>query len=211
MTAQAPIIGIVRHRLTTDGDGVTTLVAFHTCTLHCNYCLNPQSLVMPESYPLYTPQKLYDETAIDNIYFLATGGGITFGGGEPCLRSDFIVQFHEICGPQWNLSIETALNVPQQHIEHLLPVIHHWIIDIKDMNPDIYHNYTGKNNDRVVENLKFLANNRLQEHCIVRVPLIPEYNTADDCNRNIAQLKALGFTHFDQFTYKTSIDKATSS
>ena len=32
MTAQAPIIGIVRHRLTTDGDGVTTLVAFHTCS-----------------------------------------------------------------------------------------------------------------------------------------------------------------------------------
>ena len=211
MTAQAPIIGIVRHRLTTDGDGVTTLVAFHTCTLQCNYCLNPQSLVMPESYPVYTPQKLYDEVVIDNIYFLATGGGITFGGGEPCLRSDFIVQFHEICGPQWNLSIETALNVPQRHIEQLLPVIHHWIIDIKDMNPDIYHNYTGKNNDRVVENLKFLANNRLQEHCIVRVPLIPGYNTADDCNRSIAQLKALGFTHFNQFTYKTSIDKATSS
>ena len=211
MTAQAPIIGIVRHRLTTDGDGVTTLVAFHTCTLQCNYCLNPQSLVKPEIYPVYTPQKLYDEVAIDNIYFLATGGGITFGGGEPCLRSDFIVQFHEICGPQWNLSIETALNVPQRHIEHLMPVIHRWIIDIKDMNPDIYHNYTGKNNDRVVENLKFLANNRLQEHCIVRVPLIPGYNTADDCNRSIAQLKALGFTHFDQFTYKTSIDKATSS
>ena len=211
MTAQAPIIGIVRHRLTTDGDGVTTLVAFHTCTLQCNYCLNPQSLVKPENYPVYTPQKRYDEVAIDNIYFLATGGGITFGGGEPCLRSDFIVQFHEICGPQWNLSIETALNVPQRHIEHLMPVIHRWIIDIKDMNPDIYHNYTGKNNDRVVENLKFLANNRLQEHCIVRVPLIPGYNTADDCNRSIAQLKALGFTHFDQFTYKTSIDKATSS
>ena len=211
MTAQAPIIGIVRHRLTTDGDGVTTLVAFHTCTLQCNYCLNPQSLVKPEIYPVYTPQRLYDEVAIDNIYFLATGGGITFGGGEPCLRSDFIVQFHEICGPQWNLSIETALNVPQRHIEHLMPVIHRWIIDIKDMNPDIYHNYTGKNNDRVVENLKFLANNRLQEHCIVRVPLIPGYNTADDCNRSIAQLKALGFTHFDQFTYKTSIDKATSS
>ena len=27
----APIIGIVRHRLATDGKGVTTLVAFHSC------------------------------------------------------------------------------------------------------------------------------------------------------------------------------------
>ena len=38
------IIGIARHRLSTDGDGVTTLVAFHGCPLHCHYCLNPQSL-----------------------------------------------------------------------------------------------------------------------------------------------------------------------
>ena len=40
----ARIIGIARHRLSTDGDGVTTLVAFHGCLLRCRYCLNPQSL-----------------------------------------------------------------------------------------------------------------------------------------------------------------------
>lgn len=28
------------------------------------------------------PQELYEEVRIDNLYFLATGGGITFGGGE---------------------------------------------------------------------------------------------------------------------------------
>ena len=40
----ARIIGIARHRLSTDGDGVTTLVAFHGCPLHCRYCLNPPLL-----------------------------------------------------------------------------------------------------------------------------------------------------------------------
>ncbi len=29
------IIGVARHRLSTDGDGVTTLVAFHGCPLCC--------------------------------------------------------------------------------------------------------------------------------------------------------------------------------
>ena len=33
----ARIIGIARHRLSTDGDGVTTLVAFHGCPLRCRY------------------------------------------------------------------------------------------------------------------------------------------------------------------------------
>ena len=40
---RAKVIGVVRHRLLTDGDGVTTLVAFHNCPLRCKYCLNPQA------------------------------------------------------------------------------------------------------------------------------------------------------------------------
>ena len=202
MTAQAPIIGIVRHRLTTDGDGVTTLVAFHTCTLRCKFCLNPQSLEKPEDFPIYTPQRLYDEVSIDNIYFLATGGGITFGGGEPCLRSDFITQFRDLCGDQWNLSIETALNVPQHHIERLVPIINHWIIDIKDMNPLIYEQYTEKDNKLVLNNLQLILKHNLQERVTLRIPLIPGFNTADDCNRSQAALQDMGFTRFDRFTYR---------
>ena len=33
------VIGISRHRLGTDGKGVTTLVALHGCPLRCKYCL----------------------------------------------------------------------------------------------------------------------------------------------------------------------------
>ena len=39
----APFIGIKRHKLNTDGNGVTTLVGFHGCPLNCKYCLNPQT------------------------------------------------------------------------------------------------------------------------------------------------------------------------
>ena len=39
-----PVIGVSRHRLGTDGNGVTTLVAFHGCKLRCKYCLNPEAI-----------------------------------------------------------------------------------------------------------------------------------------------------------------------
>lgn len=39
---EAPILGFGRHRIGIDGKGVTTLVAFYGCTLHCLYCLNLQ-------------------------------------------------------------------------------------------------------------------------------------------------------------------------
>ena len=196
------IIGIARHRLSTDGDGVTTLVAFHGCPLHCHYCLNPQSLGDGSRYGKYSPEELYAETRIDELYFMATNGGVTFGGGEPCLRPRFILEFRELCGPEWQLNLETSLNVPAANIEALLPVVNTLIIDIKDMNPDIYRRYTGESNDLVLENLRLLAAAGRQHDCIVRIPLIPGYNTDSDREASRQALEALGFSRFDLFTYQ---------
>ena len=56
MSNLVPILGVNRHRLLIDGEGVTTLVAFHGCPLHCKYCLNPQSLSDDFDFPLYSCQ-----------------------------------------------------------------------------------------------------------------------------------------------------------
>ncbi len=198
---RAKIIGIARHRLSTDGDGVTTLVAFHGCPLRCRYCLNPQSLGDDKSFRDYSPDELYAETSVDELYFIATGGGVTFGGGEPCMRQQFIREFRNLCGEAWRLNLETSLNVPSASIEALLPVVNTLIIDIKDMNPDIYRSYTGRSNDRVIDNLRLIADAGRQHDCIVRLPLIPNHNDDFDREASRATLEALGFTRFDLFTY----------
>ena len=203
MNDNAHIIGICRHRLTTDGEGVTTLVAFHGCPLRCKYCLNPQSLVKPERFPSYDALSLYNETRIDALYFIATGGGVTFGGGEPCLHADIITQFRNLCGKEWSLSLETSLNVAPQQFASLIPIIDHFIIDIKDMNPDIYQRYTGRDNKNVITNLQQLIDNNRQDDAIIRIPLIPQFNTTADQEKSKAQLKAMGFKQFDTFTYST--------
>ncbi len=199
---RAKIIGISRHRLSTDGDGVTTLVAFHGCPLRCRYCLNPQSLGDSDRFKEYTPRSLYDEVRIDELYFIATNGGVTFGGGEPALRPDFIRRFRELCGPSWRLTLETSLNVPQENIEALLPVIDSWIIDIKDLDADIYRQYTGKDNLRVLSNLRLIAEAGRQKDCMIRLPLIPNYNTVTDCEESRKAFSSLGYSKFDLFTYQ---------
>ena len=199
----APLIGISRHRLTTDGEGVTTLVAFHGCPLRCKYCLNPQSLHSEGIGKHYDCMQLYEEVRLDELYFLATHGGITFGGGEPCLQSDFIYEFRQLCGQEWQLSVESSLNVPQENIEKLLPVIDYYIIDIKDINNDIYQQYTGKENEKVLNNLHYLIEHGKNEQIIVRTPIIPVYNSESDVDNSIRLLKEMGITQFDRFTYKT--------
>ena len=200
---RVPIIGVVRHRLAVDGQGVTTLVAFHGCTLRCRYCLNAQCLRVDGFSRAITPAELFNEVMIDNLYFLATGGGITFGGGEPAIRSEFIDAFCRMVPPEWHITIETAMNVNRYHLERLLPHVHQYIIDVKDVNPDIYRRYTGQDNKRVLDNLQWLlGHDGMTERIVVRVPHIPDYNTNDDVSRTREYLTALGITHIDEFTYK---------
>ena len=197
----APFIAVNRHRLATDGEGVTTLVAFHGCPLRCRYCLNPQCLQVNGMWRRLTPGELYSEVEIDDLYFIATGGGICFGGGEPLLYPDFIKTFSKLMNPEWKLTVETSLNVPPENIKTIAALVQMWYIDIKDFSPTIYNAYTGKDNTQVIRNLVWLAANGYADKVILRLPLIPDYNTEEDRLLSQQRLEALGFAHFDKFTY----------
>ena len=202
---KARIADISRHRLS-DGKGITTLVAFQGCLLHCRYCLNPDAMDFIWDAPVFTCMSLYETVKIDDLYFKATGGGITFGGSEPLLCSSFIREFKDICGIDWRLNVETSLNVSQKHLERLLDVVDYYIIDIKDMDTDRYSQYTGKDNRRVMDNLRFLLEHGKSDYILVRVPLIPHYNTITDVENNVRILKDMGVSHFDRLTYQVQAE-----
>ena len=202
MPHEAPLIGICRHRLTVDGAGVTTLVAFHGCPLHCKYCLNSQCLSPDGVWRVMTAADIMAKLQKDDLYFRATGGGVCFGGGEPLLRSDMLVELSRQMPHEWAVTIETSLNVPLQRVEAVAPFVSQWIIDIKDMNPDIYQSYTGIGNLRVRENLLWLAAHVSPEAVLIRLPLIPHYNTPADVSLSRQKLEASGFTHFDELEYQ---------
>lgn len=198
------LIGLSRHRIGVDGAGVTTLVAFHGCPLRCKYCLNPKALRSDGVWKRFTLEELYNHVKQDDLYFRATGGGVTFGGGEPLISCKEILHFHKICrdnGHKWKINIETSLNVPQIFVEVLEGVVDHWIVDIKDMNPDIYRAYTGEDNAQVITNLRHLLGN--QAKITARVPLIPTFNTKSDIENSIAILQQIGVENIDRLTYIT--------
>lgn len=200
---KTPLIGICRHRLTTDGEGVTTLVAFHGCPLRCKYCLNQQCLRADGVWKRMDALDILNETMSDDLYYRATRGGIVFGGGEPLLRSEEIVSFCKLRPEEWRINIETSLNVERRHLEAVAPFIHHYYIDVKDMNPTIYRSYTSIDNRRVAENLQWLASHVSPSIVTIRLPHIPGYNNETDRAKSLQSLKALGFRDFDCFEYIT--------
>ena len=199
----APIVTCTRLRMQTDGRGVTTLVCFYGCPLRCKWCINPFSFDPDTKHTFVTAKALYDRVKTDAIYFLATGGGVTFGGGEPLLYPDFLREFRQICGPNWHLCAETSLNVPWENVQAAAQCIDVFYIDCKDTNPEIYLRYTGKENRSMLENLKSLLKLVGPERIVVRLPLIPDFNTEADRQSSQLLLRKVGIQQFDLFTYRT--------
>ena len=201
MSGAVKIIGIRRHRLATDGEGVTTLACFWGCPLRCRYCLNPYCLDEGFEGELLTPQALYERVKIDDLYFRATDGGVTFGGGEPLLQISFLCEFRALCGKDWRLYAESSLNVPFSAVEAAAEIFDGFIVDVKDTNPDIYRRYTGRDNAQMLKNLAWLVDAVGTQNVLVRLPLIPCFNTDTDRQRSRALLESIGVTRFDLFDY----------
>lgn len=200
---RAPILGVERLRIQTDGDGITTLVGFYRCPLRCKYCLNQKCHDKPRIYDYLAAEQVYMKVAIDNIYFQSSGGGVTFGGGEPLLYPEYIADFKKYSNPRWRINVETSLNVRLANLKQIIPIVSSFIVDIKDLNPIIYKEYTGTTNQLLIRNLEYLSTIGLQDRVLIRLPLIKGYNTIEDQNNSEAYLRVLGYTKFDRFEYKT--------
>ena len=197
---KAEIMGINRHRMGTDGKGISTLITFYGCPLNCKYCLNPQCKSESTPCTYIEPNDLVNLLMVDDIYFKSTGGGIVFGGGEPLLNAEYIKEVCDLVPTKWKIRIETSLNVKCDKIELLLPYIDQWIIDIKDSNTEIYKNYTGVDNLKVYDNVLRLSHKTGKEKLLIRIPKIPNYNTEKDIQESVKLYSNLG--NIDIFNYK---------
>lgn len=197
---KAEIMGINRHRMGTDGKGISTLITFYGCPLNCKYCLNPQCKSESTPCTYIEPNDLVNLLMVDDIYFKSTGGGIVFGGGEPLLNAEYIKEVCDLVPLQWKIRIETSLNVKWDKIELLIPYIDQWIIDIKDSNTEIYKNYTGVDNLKVYDNVLRLSHKTGKEKLLIRIPKIPNYNTEKNIQESVKLYSNLG--NIDVFKYR---------
>ena len=202
-----PLLSLSRLRMGTDGVGVTTLVAGAGCPLRCRWCINKKLLREAPAEEI-TAEELLARVRIDDLYFRATGGGVTFGGGESLLHAAFLRRFRALCPAEWRICAETSLAVPEEQLRLSLGAVDEYIADCKDMDAEIYRRYTGGDAARMKDNLRLLLESVGPERVLVRVPLIPEYNTEADRGRSVRELRAMGVTRLDLFDYVKRAEEA---
>lgn len=197
-------IGISRLRMVTDGEGLTTLIGGAGCPLQCKYCLNPQCHGQVDKS--YTVEELFDEVRRDALYFEATGGGVTFGGGEPLLQAGFIREFADFVrnnGHNWRFSVETSLAVEWTKVVLLVGLTDEWIVDLKDADEWTYLAYTGMSGKLARDNLSRLAA-ICPEKIHVRIPLIPGFNSENSLEISHDFVRRLGVGRVEIFKYSVN-------
>ena len=119
--------------------------------------------------------EVYDFIAEDKDYYDATGGGVTFSGGEPLLQVEFLEQLAKMCTENSiGVYVDTAANVPFDRIEKLIPYTSKFLIDLKANCEEDYKKYTGGSLSTVLENIKRTIDKGAD--VLVRIPVIPNHN-----------------------------------
>ncbi len=175
---------IVRLRINSDGDGVRSVVFLYGCPLSCIWCCNPETR-FGEKYKTVTTEELYDLIKRDSIYYSETNGGVTFSGGEPLLYADFIKEFCEKYGMQFNVNIESSLFSDFDRILMLSLHINEWFIDWKQADSALHEEYTGSGNEQILNNLKGLGSLVKPNQITITYPVIPGYT---DQEKNVSAM-----------------------
>lgn len=150
-----------------------------SCT-GCGRCelLCPQN-ARKRSGKSYDVPTLWEKIRKNKDFFAATGGGVTFSGGECMLQIDFLTAILQKCHEEGiHTAVDTAGNVPFSYFERILDVTDLFLYDIKCMDRECHRLHTGVFNDLILENARKLSERGKQ--ILVRIPVIGGVNDSEE-------------------------------
>jgi pyruvate formate lyase activating enzyme len=111
----------------------------------------------------------------DRSFYQRTGGGVTLNGGEVLVQWEIAAVLLEECKKEGiNTCVETALNVPTEHMEAVYRHADLVITDIKHMDTEKHKAFCGAGNELILNNIKRTVG--LGKKLVIRTPVVPGYN-----------------------------------
>jgi len=112
----------------------------------------------------------------DIVFYDQSGGGATFSGGEPLMQADFLVALLAACRAEGiHTAVDTTGYASPEVLRRVAELTDLFLCDIKHMNSELHRQYTGIPNDRVLENIRMLAD--AGKRIFIRVPIVPGFNS----------------------------------
>ena len=185
-----------------DGPGPRTTVFLQGCPLRCTWCQNPEGQEAGNNRMVewsnnrmageVTAEAVAAEIAKTADFLVASGGGVTFSGGEPLCQSDFILEvIRLLASPSphqapLTFALETsgfAAPVDYRRVVAKMDVV---LQDVKFPDLDGYRRWTGVDAAPIFRNLAWLKTSGVP--FVARIPTMPGVNDSPEAKEGFAAL-----------------------
>ena len=143
----------------------------------CNACGNCADIcpamaleTVGKAYPI---QELLEQILRDKHFFAASGGGVTFSGGEPTLRMEYLGDaLQALKSEGLHTAIQTCgMFTYDDFARQVLPFVDLIMFDLKLIETGEHRRYTGRDNALILENFRRLTR-EAGDRVLPRVPLV---------------------------------------
>lgn len=127
----------------------------------------------------FSEEKIMDAILKETHIMDSSGGGVTFSGGEPLMHPNELKRLLIRCGESdIHRAVDTSGYVQRNIFEEILPHTDLFLYDLKHMNREKHHYWTGVYNDLILKNLQLISDHDKEYQ--IRIPLIEGVNCDDE-------------------------------
>ncbi|WP_272701015.1 glycyl-radical enzyme activating protein [Desulfovibrio sp. Fe33] len=154
------------------------------CT-NCGECVDScPSKARELSGKTMTVDEVMEVVRKDSLFYENSGGGVTFGGGEPTAGGQFFLDMVRAAKDEgYHVTVDTCGYCPEERFDKAIELADLFLFDCKHMDPERHKALTGVDNGIILRNMRAALTSGKEVR--IRMPLMPNLNDSDE---NIAAM-----------------------
>ncbi len=148
----------------------------------------------------FTTEELCRRILANASILTATGGGVTFSGGEPLAQSAFLLSCLAALRGRVHTAVQTCGFADAETFGAVLEACDYLLYDLKLIDPALHLRYCHADNARILANYRTLAASG--KPFVTRVPLIPGVtDTPENLGAIAALMREVGVSYAELLPY----------
>lgn len=165
-----------------DGRAVTDRKKCTGCGKCAPFCIHNAREVVGEEIEV---RDLAKRAMRDFHFYESSGGGVTLSGGEVMAQDlNYLLDLMKILNKNGvSIDIDTCGDVPYERFQAVLPYVDTFLYDMKAFSSEVHRKYTGRPNERILDNLKKLTEAGAKIN--IRIPVVPGVNDGEEMKKTV--------------------------